>query len=84
MGFPVPFGRWAARAVRGLHSLDDPGAPGRWPAGCSTPPLLERLVAEHEAGAGNHADRLWCLLNLEIWQRIFLDGEEPAELVSPD
>jgi hypothetical protein len=43
---------------------------------------LQRLVAEHEAGAGNHADRLWCLLNLELWQRIFLDGEEPAELAS--
>ena len=39
---------------------------------------LERLVGEHEAGITNHADRLWLLLNLEIWQRIFLDGEDPA------
>ncbi len=39
---------------------------------------LERLVGEHEAGTANHADRLWLLLNLEIWQRIFLDGEDPA------
>ena len=37
-------------------------------------------MSEHEAGAVNHADRLWCLLNLELWQRIFLDGEEPGEL----
>jgi asparagine synthase (glutamine-hydrolysing) len=42
------------------------------------PEPLARLVAEHEAGTANHADRLWLLLNLEIWQRIFLDGEEPA------
>jgi len=44
--------------------------------------VLERLVAEHESGAANHADRLWCLLNLELWQRIFLDGEEPADLAA--
>jgi asparagine synthase (glutamine-hydrolysing) len=48
--------------------------------GLFDPAILERLVAEHEAGTGNHADRLWCLLNLELWQRIFLDGEEPAEI----
>jgi asparagine synthase (glutamine-hydrolysing) len=41
---------------------------------------LEALVAEHEAGAANHADRLWLLLNLELWQRIFLDGEDPASV----
>jgi asparagine synthase (glutamine-hydrolysing) len=43
---------------------------------------LERLVREHEAGIANHADRLWLLLNLEIWQRIFLDGEDPATVGS--
>jgi hypothetical protein len=41
---------------------------------------LETLIAEHEAEAANHADRLWLLLNLEIWQRIFLDGEDPSTL----
>jgi hypothetical protein len=44
---------------------------------------LERLVAEHEAGIANHADRLWLLLNLEIWQRIFFDGEDPATIGWP-
>jgi hypothetical protein len=42
--------------------------------------VIERLAAEHESGVANHADRLWLLLNLEHWQRIFLDGEEPNEV----
>ena len=29
-------------------------------------------------GRATHGDRLWLLINLEIWQRIFLDGDEPA------
>jgi hypothetical protein len=37
-------------------------------------------VAEHERGLANHTDRLWLLLNLELWQRIFIDGEDPAGL----
>jgi asparagine synthase (glutamine-hydrolysing) len=79
LGFPVPFGRWArerfAPSVR--STILGPRALAR---GLFDPAVLERLVAEHEAGTGNHADRLWCLLNLELWQRIFLDGEEPAEI----
>jgi hypothetical protein len=35
------------------------------------------MCARHAAGAADHGDKLWLLLNLEIWQRIFLDGEEP-------
>ena len=37
---------------------------------------LRRLVAEHDAGVGRHADRLWLLINLELWQRVFIDGED--------
>jgi asparagine synthase (glutamine-hydrolysing) len=77
LGFPVPFGRWAreqfATGVR--DALLGPRARAR---GLFAPPEVERLVGEHEAGAANHADRLWLLLNLELWQRIFLDGEDPA------
>jgi hypothetical protein len=37
-----------------------------------------RLFAEHRAGRRDHGERIWRLLNLEIWQRIFIDGEMPA------
>ncbi len=82
LGFPVPFGRWARERFAPLirSTVLGPRALAR---GMFAPQILERLVAEHEAGTANHTDRLWLLLNLEIWQRIFLDGEDPAALTSP-
>ncbi len=81
LGFPVPFGRWARERFAPLvrRTILGPRALAR---GMLAPQILERLVAEHEAGTANHADRLWLLLNLEIWQRIFLDGEDSAALAS--
>jgi asparagine synthase (glutamine-hydrolysing) len=79
LGFPVPFGRWAREqfgaAIRG--TILGPRALAR---GHFDRRALSELVAEHEAGAADHADRLWLLLNLELWQRIFLDGEDPASV----
>ncbi len=77
LGFPVPFGRWARVRFAPLirNTILGPRALAR---GMFAREPLERLVSEHEAGIANHADRLWLLLNLEIWQRIFLDGEDPA------
>jgi asparagine synthase (glutamine-hydrolysing) len=81
LGFPVPFGRWARERFAPLirSTVLGPRALAR---GMFAPQVLERLVAEHEAGIANHADRLWLLLNLEIWQRIFFDGEDPAAVAS--
>ncbi|HKW94462.1 MAG TPA: asparagine synthase (glutamine-hydrolyzing) [Methylomirabilota bacterium] len=81
LGFPVPLGRWAreryAPFIRQI--ILGPRALAR---GMFDPQVLERLLNEHEAGVANHTDRLWLLLNLEIWHRIFIDGEEPAALAS--
>ena len=77
LGFPVPFGRWARERFAPLIR-DTILGPRTLARGMFAREPLERLVAEHEAGVANHADRLWLLLNLEIWQRIFLDGEDPA------
>lgn len=35
---------------------------------------LETLVEEHRGGRANHAELLWGLLNLELWQRVMLEG----------
>lgn len=40
------------------------------------PSEVPRIAEDHRTGVGRHADRLWLLVNLEIWQRIFLDGED--------
>jgi asparagine synthase (glutamine-hydrolysing) len=74
MGFPVPVGAWLRGPFRPL--LDEyvlsERALGR---GLFRPQAVRALVGEHVAGHANHDERLWALLNLEIWQRIYLDGE---------
>ncbi len=80
MGFPVPVGRWfrgpfswiVDEFVLGPRSLD---------RGLFDPSRLRRLAEEHRTGLANHGDRLWLLVNLEIWQRIFLDGDDAAALL---
>ena len=79
MGFPTPVSRWlrgrfwpvVGEFVLGTRAL------GR---GLFQPRLLRRLAEEHWGGTGEHGDRLWLLVNLEIWQRIFLDGEDLAAI----
>lgn len=36
---------------------------------------LRRLFAEHRARYRDHGDRIWRLLNLELWQRVFMDRD---------
>ena len=81
MGFPVPIGSW----FRGpFDSIVDEFVlgPRALERGLLDPSRLERLVAEHRSGSARHADRLWLLVNLEIWQRVFIDGEAPAQVMS--
>jgi asparagine synthase (glutamine-hydrolysing) len=77
MGFPVPVGGWLRGPFRGI--VEDlvlgPRALGR---GLFDPSFVRRLAEEHRAGIADHGDRLWLLLNLEVWQRVFLDGEPAA------
>ena len=83
MGFPVPVGRWLRGHFQPVarEYLLGPRALTR---GLFDPSFVQRLVAEHHAGAADHGDRLWLLLNLEIWQRIFVDGEDSATITLPD
>jgi asparagine synthase (glutamine-hydrolysing) len=75
MGFPVPVHRW----LRGSYwpvveeFVLSPRALAR---GLFHPPALRRLAEEHRRGIWDHGERLWLLVNLEIWQRTFLDREE--------
>jgi asparagine synthase (glutamine-hydrolysing) len=80
MGFPVPIDRW----FRGQFStlvdefvLGARSVQRRW----FEPAALGELVAEHRTGAAAHGHRLWLLINLEIWQRIFIDGESPQQVI---
>jgi asparagine synthase (glutamine-hydrolysing) len=39
---------------------------------------VRRLIEEHRRGLVDHHVRLWMLLNLELWYRIYLDQEQPS------
>jgi asparagine synthase (glutamine-hydrolysing) len=80
MGFPVPFGGWLRGA---FSSIVDEFVLGSR-AGARrlfNADAVKQLAAEHRSGARAHGDRLWLLVNLELWQRIFLDGEPPDEVM---
>jgi asparagine synthase (glutamine-hydrolysing) len=42
---------------------------------------VQQLVDQHTSGQFDHAYRLWNLLCLELWQRMYLDS--PPPLVAP-
>lgn len=77
MGFPVPIGEWFRSEFRpvideyvlGERALD---------RGIFDSLYVRNLVEEHQAGA-NHAERLWALVNFEMWLRQFIDGEDIRE-----
>ena len=43
---------------------------------------VDRLLTAHRAGRMDHGNRLWLLLNAEIWYRIFIGGIAHAELAA--
>jgi asparagine synthase (glutamine-hydrolysing) len=73
MGFPVPLGNWFRGPFKSV--VDEYVLGERTLArGIFERGFLKKLVAEHQSGL-NHAERLWMLINFEIWQRQFMDGE---------
>jgi len=74
MGFPVPVGSW----LRGKfsHIVDEYVLGERaMSRRIFDTDWVRSLVSKHLAGE-DHSERLWMLINFEIWQRRFLDGEE--------
>jgi asparagine synthase (glutamine-hydrolysing) len=79
MGFPVPVGAWFRGAYRGIvdeYVLSERAAARN----LFEPAYVRELAARHQAGE-DHTERLWSLVNMEIWLRQFMDGEAalPAE-----
>ncbi len=73
MGFPVPVGAWFRGPYR--HVIDEYVLGARAASrGLFDQHYVRRLAARHQAGE-NHTERLWALVNFEMWQRQFIDGE---------
>jgi asparagine synthase (glutamine-hydrolysing) len=81
MGFPVPVGTWFRGPYRNVvdeYVLSERAAS----RGIFAPAYVRELVARHQAGE-NHTERLWSLVNVEIWLRRFMDGEAAPEERQP-
>ncbi len=75
MGFPVPVGNWFRGDFK--HIVDEYVLSARAEArGIFDPAFVRSLVARHNSGE-NHDERIWALVNFEIWQRRFFEGEVP-------
>jgi asparagine synthase (glutamine-hydrolysing) len=75
MGFPVPVGSWFRGAFRNVveeYVLSE-RAMSR---GIFEPSFVRSLVKRHQDGGEDHSERLWSLVNFEIWQRQFFDADQ--------
>ena len=41
---------------------------------------INRLVQEHRSGKIDHGNRLWLLINSEVWYRMFIGGQSVSDL----
>jgi asparagine synthase (glutamine-hydrolysing) len=82
LGFPVPFSRWTRGSwndvVRAI--LLDRRACER---GILDAAAVDGLLRVHAGGRTDAGDRLWALLNLELWYRTFIDASGVQTLPAP-
>ncbi len=74
LGFPTPWSGWLAgpQLDEIENLLLEPRSMNR---GFFKRAAVEKLFREHRARYRDHYDRIWRLLNLEIWHRVCLEGE---------
>ncbi len=70
MGFPTPLKQWL-REERAAEQLEMVTAPGNFLSRWIRPQPVRDLIAAHRAGRVDATDRIWRLLNLELWGRRF-------------
>ena len=79
LGFPTPWSGWLAgsrlETIRAM--LLEPRSLDR---GYFRREIIEQLFNEHRAKHRDNYDRIWRLLNLELWHRVCLEGEAHGEV----
>ncbi|HYM75126.1 MAG TPA: asparagine synthase (glutamine-hydrolyzing) [Candidatus Dormibacteraeota bacterium] len=77
MGFPTPWAYWLAgpQLEQIERLLTEPRSATR---GLFRADSVARIFAEHRAGHRDHGNRIWRLLNFELWQRVCIEGEMNA------
>jgi asparagine synthase (glutamine-hydrolysing) len=80
-GFGTPMGAWLKKELAPLLGrLLAPEVIQR--RGLFRQPVIDRLVADHQANRIDGTDALLALLNLEIWSRIYLDHRDPTDVAA--
>ncbi len=74
MGFPTPVGNWFRTSHRGVLEEYVTGERAR-ARGFFDETCVREIVHRHTAGAEDHTERLWSLVNFEMWLREFIDGD---------
>jgi asparagine synthase (glutamine-hydrolysing) len=71
MGFPTPVRQWLqdGRAQELFTLLRDPGG---LLAAYANLDAVDQLIARHQQGIEDATDRLWRLMNLQLWGEIFV------------
>jgi asparagine synthase (glutamine-hydrolysing) len=82
LGFPTPWAYWlAGPSLDNLRNLlTESRTRDR---GLFRADAVRRLFDEHTAGHRDHGNRIWRLLNLELWFRVCLEDEPIEKLVHP-
>jgi len=80
-GFGAPMGAWIRGELAPLvkHLLSAESVEQR---ALLDPEIVATTIAAHEARREDHTDHLLALINLELWCRMYLDGQSPQELTS--
>jgi asparagine synthase (glutamine-hydrolysing) len=85
MGFPTPLRQWL-RDPRAAGIFSALAARDGLLASCCDPQRIEELIERQKSGRYDATDRIWRLLNLQIWGDIFLTGKRDrqwADLMPP-
>jgi asparagine synthase (glutamine-hydrolysing) len=81
-GFKVPVAEWFRGPLRPLlrDMLLSSEAEGR---GQYRAGAVAKLIDDHASGRANHDKKLWILLQLELWQRMFVDATlKPSDILA--
>jgi asparagine synthase (glutamine-hydrolysing) len=78
-GFGFPLAYWFKNELRGLMAKTIQNS-SMVAAGFFKSEAMSTLLSEHANGEVDHNYRLWLLLNLELWYRLFIDGISQDEI----
>ena len=82
MGFSCPVDHWFRNEIKEL-AYDTLLSQSARQRGIFRPDYVQRLLDEHCGFTRDHHTRLWALLMLELWFRMWIDAPAEAEILRP-